>query len=62
MHRKLVLMLDTLFTGILFLGFHVLLAVTGLCYFVFLAPWILLRRLMDAHNDSPIGGFGLGQR
>lgn len=55
-------MLDTLLTGILFLGFHVLLAVTGLCYFVFLAPWIVLRRLMDEHNDSPLGGIGLDQR
>jgi hypothetical protein len=55
-------MSETLLTVTLFLGFHALLAVTMICYFIFLGPWIVLRRSMDERKGSPLDGTGLGQR
>lgn len=53
MSKKLNVIAGTLFTFALFVVFHALLAVTTICWFVFLIPGMLFRWSMD-HKAVPV--------
>jgi len=54
MHKKLHLVIGTLFTFVLFLVFHAVLAVTTLCSFIFLIPGMLFRWSMNEQKTSQL--------
>jgi|HubBroStandDraft_6_1064221.scaffolds.fasta_scaffold64711_3 hypothetical protein len=54
MSKKLNLIAGTLFTFALFVVFHALLAVTTICWFVFLIPGMLFRWSMEDHKAVPV--------
>jgi hypothetical protein len=61
MSKKLNLIAGTLFTLAIFLVFHALLAVTTICWFVFLTPGMLFRWSVEDDKAVPIRGAGFGQ-
>jgi hypothetical protein len=61
MSKKLNLIVGTFFTLALFLAFHALLAVTTLCWFVFLIPGMLFRWSSPDQKPVPIRGTGFGR-
>ena len=60
MSKKFNLIAGTFFTLAFFLAFHALLAVTTLCWFVFLIPGMLFRWSSD-HKPVPVRRTGFGR-
>ena len=54
MSKKLNLIAGTLFTLALFVFFHALLAVTTICWFVFLIPGMLFRWTAEDQKTVPV--------
>jgi hypothetical protein len=61
MPKKLNLIAGTLFTFALFVVFHALLAVTTICWFVFLIPGMLFRWSLEDHKAVPVRSTGTGR-
>lgn len=61
MSKKLNLAIGTFFTVALFLAFHALLAVTTLCWFVFLIPGMLFRWPAQDHKPVAVRETGFEQ-
>jgi len=62
MSKKLNLITGTFFTVALFLAFHTFLAVTTLCWFVFLIPGMLFRWPAQDRKPVPVRETNFGQR
>jgi hypothetical protein len=61
MSKKLNLIVGTFFTLALFVAFHAFLAVTTVCWFVFLIPGMLFRWSSQGQKPVPIRKAGFGR-